>query len=50
MGSSVQSPEPGPCQNQTANTWMDVQFSTKQKSMAALAEFIQTCWIVVIRV
>lgn len=32
-GSSVQSRELGPCQSRTANMSMDVQFSTKQKSM-----------------
>lgn len=32
-GSSVQSHEPGQCQSRTVNTWMVVQFSTRQKSM-----------------
>lgn len=30
--SSVPSPGPGPCPSRTANTWMDVQFSSRQKS------------------
>lgn len=44
MGSSVQSPEPGPCQSRTANMWTDVQFFTRQKSMTCIYTYKLT-WV-----